>query len=442
MYTVRFRVYVASHDSYDVQKDESMSAGELLRDARFARLWAATGVSLVGSQITLLAFPLTAVLALHASASEVAALAAAGTAPFLVFGLPAGVWMERWSLRRLMVLTDLARAVLLAAVPVAFALHALTMMQLYATAFAVGACGVFFDVAALSVLPAIVPPARIAAANSLVEVVRAGAQTSGPALGGLLVHALTAPVAVLADAISYLLSAGLLRRLPDQRVSGASPFRGPLWREVRAGVGFCLRHPYIRLLAGGAAWINFWVEALMAVFLTYAVRELHLSAAAIGVVLAVSNVGYLVGSLLVPRLNVRIGVGPAIVVGVALNAGLVLVAAAPRSQPMPWLVAGFTIFAAGSALWNVNAVSLRQASTDPAMMARMNASNRFLIWGTMPLGAAAGGVLASVLGLGSAMLVAAVALPLVAVPLLRTGLMTVADMPQHPVAVPVTAVSG
>jgi len=341
-----------------------------------------------------------------------------------------------------MVPTDLARAVLLAAVPVAFALHALTMMQLYAAAFAVGVCGVFFDVAALSVLPAIVPPARIAAANSLVEVVRAGAQTSGPALGGLLVHALTAPFAVLADAISYLLSAGLLRRLPDQRVSGASPFRGPLWREVRAGVRFCLRHPYIRLLAGGAAWINFWVEALMAVFLTYAVRDLHLSAAAIGVVLAVSNVGYLLGSLLVPRLNARIGVGPAIVVGVALNAGLVLVAAAPRTQPLPWLVAGFTVFAAGSALWNVNAVSLRQASTDLAMMARMNASNRFLIWGTMPLGAAAGGVLASVLGLGSAMLVAAVALPLVAVPLLRTGLMAVVDMPQHPVAVPVSGVSG
>ena len=396
----------------------------------------------MGSQVTLLAFPLTAVLALHASASEVAALAAVGTAPFLVFGLPAGVWIERWSLRRLMVLTDLARAVLLAAVPVAFALHALTMMQLYAAAFAVGVCGVFFDVAALSVLPAIVPPARIAAANSLVEVVRAGAQTSGPALGGLLVHALTAPFAVLADAISYLLSAGLLRRLPDQRVSGASPFRGPLWREVRAGVRFCLRHPYIRLLAGGAAWINFWVEALMAVFLTYAVRDLHLSAAAIGVVLAVSNVGYLLGSLLVPRLNARIGVGPAIVVGVALNAGLVLVAAAPRTQPLPWLVTGFTVFAAGSALWNVNAVSLRQASTDLAMMARMNASNRFLIWGTMPLGAAAGGVLASVLGLGSAMLVAAVALPLVAVPLLRTGLMAVVDMPQHPVAVPVSAVSG
>jgi MFS family permease len=414
----------------------------LLRDGHFARLWAATGVSLVGSQVTLLAFPLTAVLALHVSASEVAALAAVGTAPFLVFGLPAGVWMERWSLRRLMVVTDLARAVLLAAVPVAFALDALTMAQLYVTAFAVGVCGVFFDVAALSVLPAIVAPARIAAANGMVEVVRAGAQTSGPALGGLLVHALTAPMAVLADALSYLLSAGLLRRLPDLRVTGASPLRGSLFSEVRAGVGFCLRHPYIRLLAGGAAWINFWVEALMAVFLTYGVRDLHLSAAALGVVLAVSNVGYLVGSVLVPRLNARIGVGPAIVVGVALNAGLVLVAVAPRAHPMPWLVAGFTVFAAGSALWNVNAVSLRQASTEPAMMARMNASNRFLIWGTMPLGAAAGGVLAALLGLGPAILLAAVALPLVAVPLLRTGLMTVADMPQQPLAVPARLVSG
>ncbi len=416
-----------------------MSARGLVRDGRFARLWGATGISLLGSQVTLLALPLAALLALHASAAEAAALAAAGTAPFLVFGLPAGVWMERWSLRRLMVLTDVARALLLASVPVAFGTGTLTMAQLYLVAFGVGSCSVFFDVAALSVLPALVPAARIASANSLVEVVRAGAQTSGPAVGGLLVHALTAPVAVLADAVSYLASALLLRGLPELRITGLSPFRGSLLAEVRAGVGFCLRHPHIRVLAAGAAWINFWVEALMAVFLTYAVRDLHLSAAQIGVVLALSNVGYLVGSLLVPRLNARVGVGGTIVVGVVLNAGLLLVALAPRGNATPWLVTGFTVFAVGTALWNVNAVSLRQATTEPAMMARMNASNRFLIWGTMPLGAGAGGVLAGTVGLGPAILVAACALPLVAVPLLRSRLMSVTAMPESPVPLPAAA---
>lgn len=402
-----------------------------MSDGRFVRLATATGVSLVGSQVTLLALPLTAVLALHASAGQVAGLAAAGTAPFLVLGLPAGVWVERWSLRRLMMATDLLRALLLVSVPVAALTATLSVVQLYAVAFGVGACGVFFDVAALSVLPALVPPARIAAANGVLEVSRASAQTSGPAVGGLLVHALTAPVAVLADAVSYAASALLLRGLPDVRVGGQA-VTGPLWREVRAGLGFCLRHPYVRALAGGAAWINFWVEALMAVFLTYAVRGLGLSAATIGVVLAVSNVGYLAGSLLVPRLNALLGVGRTILLGVVLNGGLLLVALAPHARPVPWLVGGFTLFAVASAVWNVDAVSLRQVSTEPAMMARMNAANRFLIWGTMPLGAAAGGVLASALGMRPALVLAAVALPLVVVPLLGSRLRQLATMPETP----------
>ncbi len=208
-----------------------------LADRRFLRLATATGVSLLGSQVTLLALPLTAVLVLHASAGQVAALATAGTAPFLVLGLPAGVWVERWSLRRLMVLTDLRRAALLVSVPVAALVGWLTTLQLYVVAFAVGSCGVFFDVAALSVLPTLVPPARIAAANGALEVARASAQTSGPAVGGVLVHTLTAPIAVLADAASYAVSALLLRRLPDVRVTGVGGrpgARSSLWVEVRA----------------------------------------------------------------------------------------------------------------------------------------------------------------------------------------------------------------
>jgi MFS family permease len=182
--------------------------------------------------------------------------------------------------------------------------------------------------------------------------------------------------------------------------------------------------------------LNFWGHELLAVFVPFAVRKHDQSPAVIGLVLAASNVGYLVGSLLVPRLNAAIGVGPAIVVGVVLHGGLLAVALAPTQTPLPWLVAGFTVQAIGVSLWNVNAVSLRQAGTPEVLLARMNATTRFLLWGAMPLGAAVGGLLATVAGLHSAVLVAAVAVPLVALPLLGSALRTVREMPDRGVDEP------
>ncbi|MFF9409542.1 MFS transporter [Streptomyces anandii] len=407
----------------------------------FRALWAASGVSLVGTQVSVLALPLTALVALHASAGQVALLAAAGTAPFLLLGLPAGAWVDRWSRRTLMVWCDAGRAVLLATLPVAQLAGVLTLVHLYVVALGVGSLSVFFDIASLSVLPTLVEPDQIAPANSRLEVVRAAAQTSGPAAGGALVQALTAPVALAVDAASYAVSALLLRGLPHVPARPAGAVSGGLLAQVRAGLRFCLDHPYVRPLAVGAAWLNFWTEGLLAVFLTYAVRELRLSAAVVGTVLAVAGVGYLAGSMLTPRLNARIGVGPAIVVGAALNAGFVVAACAPRTGTVPWLLLGFTVTAVGVSIWNVNAVSLRQATTEDAMLARMNAANRFLIWGTMPLGAAAGGLLAGQFGLRATVAVCALAAPACALPVLFSPVRKVRAMPQPqppaPVRIPV-----
>jgi MFS family permease len=387
------------------------------------------GVSLFGSEITVLALPLTAVAVLDASAGQVALLAAAGTAPFLLLGLPAGAWVDLWPRRTLMVGCDWARGLLLATVPAAYALGALTLAHLFAVTFAVGALSVFFDVAALSALPALVSRDRLAAANGALESARAVAQTTGPAVGGVLVQVLSAPVAVLADAVSFVLSALLLRGLPPLPAPLRPEVRVPVGRQVAEGLAFCLRHPLIRPLAAGGAWLNFWGHALLAVFVPYAVRELDLSAAVIGLVLAGSNVGYLLGALLVPRLNARIGVGPVIVVGVVLHGGLIAAALAPEGAPVPWLLAGFGVQALGVAMWNVNAVSLRQAATPEPLLARMNATNRFLLWGAMPLGAATGGLLATALGLPAAVLIAALALPCCAAPLLRSALRRVRELP-------------
>ena len=408
----------------------AVAAGRLRWRGGFGRLWGSIAVSLMGTQLSLLALPLTALAALDASASQVALLAAAGTAPFLLFGLPAGSWVDRWSRRGLMVTTDVARAVLLASVPLAWLLDLLTLAQLYLVTFAVGSLSVLFDVAALSVLPALVPRGLIATANGRLEAARAVAQTSGPGLGGVLVQVLTAPLAVVVDALSYVASAVLLRGLPPVPPPDRPAGRESLLRQVTVGLVFCLRHRYIRPLALGAAWMNLWVEAFFAVLITYAVTDLGLSAAMVGVVLAGSNVGYLLGSLLVPRLNAAWGVGATIALGALLQAGYVVAALARTGVPVLWLTLGLAISAAGTALWNVDAVSLRQATTPDAMLARMNASNRFLIWGTMPLGAALGAWLASAVGLADTVLLAAVLAPTSALPVLFSAVRAVVSMPE------------
>jgi MFS family permease len=359
----------------------------------------------------------------------VALLAAAGTAPFLLFGLPAGAWVDRWSRRGVMVTTDVVRGLLLGSVPLAWALGILSLAQLYAVAFGIGTLSVFFDVASLSVLPALVPRRQIAAANGRLEAARAVAQTSGPGLGGVLVQLLTAPLAVVVDAVSYLASAFLLRGLPHVPPPARPAVRERLVEQVTAGLRFCLAHRYIRPLAVGAAWMNFWVEALLAVLVTYAVRDLDLSAATVGLVLAGSNVGYLLGSMLVPRLNSVLGVGRSIVLGAALQAGFVVAALASTGLPALWLTLGLSVSAAGTGIWNVDAVSLRQATTPAPMLARMNASNRFLIWGTMPLGAAAGAALADALGLQSTVLLCALLAPTSALPVLFSSVRRVRTMP-------------
>jgi hypothetical protein len=331
-----------------------------------------------------------------------------------------------------MILADLARAALLASVPLAFAAGSLTLIHLYVVAAGIGALSVPFDVASLSVLPALVAPERIAATNVKLEATRAVAETGGPALGGALVQAVTAPIALVVDAASYLVSALLLRRLPALPAQAPAGAREPLLTQIRAGIRFCLTHRYIRPLAVAAAWMNFWTQALLAVFITYAVLQLHLPAAAVGVVLGVANLGYLAGSLVVPWLNRRIGLGLAIAVGVALHGAYLLAALAPAAHPLPWLIAGFMVAAAGQGIWNVDAVSLRQTVTPGPMLARMNATNRFLIWGTMPLGAATGGLLAAITDLHTTVTIAAAAIPLATAAVLLSAVRQLRTMPTTP----------
>ncbi|MFF4582468.1 MFS transporter [Streptomyces sp. NPDC001389] len=409
-----------------------MRLHQVWHNGGFRRLWASVGVSVAGTHVTTLALPLTALGALDATPGQVALLSAAGTVPFLLLGLPAGAWVDRWPRRTLMIHCDTIRFLLLATVPVSYLLGGLVLAQLYLVAFGVGAVTVFFDVAALSVLPALVVPEQIPVANGRLEAVRATAQTSGPAVGGALVQVLGAPLAMALDAVSYLVSALLLHGLPELPAPVPRQ-QEKLARQMAIGLRFCLTHPYVRPLALAAAWINLCTEGMLAVFVVHAVDDLRLSAATVGVILAVSNLGYLAGSLATPWLNARIGVGPAIALGAVLNGGFVVAGFAQGTHTVGWLIAGFTITAVGVGVWNVDAVSLRQAATPRELLSRMNATNRFLIWGTMPLGAGAGALLAGAFGPHAAVLVCAVAAPGSVLPIAFSTVRRVRVMPTSPV---------
>jgi MFS family permease len=374
--------------------------GGLWRHADFLRLWAAQTISQFGTQITLLALPLAAIFVLEASAFEVALLGAVEFAPFLFFALPAGVWVDRMRRKPILVIADLARAALLASVPLAHALDALTIWQLYVVGFGTGIGTVFFDVAYQSYLPSLVERTGLVEGNSKLEVSRSGAQLAGPGLAGILVGAIGAPYAILVDAISYVGSAVLLVRIRREEASPKQAEAPSMGREIMEGLRYVLGHRLWRPIAVSIAIANFFNTLAFSIILVYFVRELEMSAQTIGIVLAVSNLGWLAGAVVASRISAWLGVGPTLVASSALfGPSLVLVPAAPGSMPIPFIVAGLILATFGAVVFIVTGLSFMQAVTPDHLLGRLNATRRFIVWGVIPLGSVAGGALASQIGL-------------------------------------------
>ena len=375
--------------------------GGLWRHADFLKLWSAQTVSQFGSQVSQLALPLVAVVVLKASAFEVALLGMFDFLPFLLFALPAGVWVDRLPRRPILVLADLGRALALASIPIVAVSGSLTIGQLYAVGFGVGTLTVFFDVAYQSYLPSLVERDRLVDGNAKLEVSRSAAQVGGPGVAGVLIGAVTAPYAIVADAVSFLGSALLLfgirnRESPEDR----GHERSNLVKELGEGLRYLFGDARWRSIMAYVATVNFFAEVAFSIYFVYAVRRLGLSAGELGLVFSVGNLGWLLGAILGPRLSARFGIGPILVAaGVLSGAPMLLVPLAPRSSAIPFLVASGIVTSLGIVLYNVNAISLMQALTPHRLLGRMNASRRFVVWGTVPFGALAGGVLASQIGL-------------------------------------------
>lgn len=408
----------------------------VIHDPDFRRLWAAETISQFGTQVSLLALPLVAVVLLHASPLEVALLGTIEFLPFILFSLPAGAWIDRLRRRPILILGDLGRAAALASVPVAFVLDALTIWQLYAVGFVAGTLTVLFDVAYQSYLPSLVERHQLVDGNGKLEISRTLAQTAGPAIGGGVIGALTAPIAILLDAISFVVSALFVVAIrkpepePDRHIDEHGRPRGSLATEVKAGLRYVLGNRYLRGIAAATGTSNFFSNIAFATFIVYAVRVLGLDATQIGIVFGLGNIGAIVGALTASRWASALGLGRAIVVSMALTPpGILLVAIAPREAPIPFLVASGFLIGLSAVVYNINQVSFRQAITPRAMQGRMNATMRFIVWGTMPIGSIIGGVIATTVSLPAAIWIGGVGSVLAVVPLLITPVRSLVDMP-------------
>lgn len=412
----------------------------LLFPRDFRLLWIGESVSQFGTWITQTSVPLLAALVLAATPLQMGLLTAAQEAAFLLIGLPAGVWVDRLRRRPLMLGADLGRAALLLSVPIAWWLGVLTIWQLIVVGLLVGVLTVFFDLAYQSYLPTLVGREHLVEGNSKLQASLSVAMVSGPALGGGLTQLVGAANAVLADALSYLVSAWCLWRIRTVEPTPERVARPGLVPEIVEGLRFVFGNRSLRGTVGATGAWNFFNNIVTVVVILLLTRDLHLAPGLVGLLMASYGVGGVLGALTAGRIAVRIGQARTIWVSLVVTApGLLLVPLAEPGWrlalfPIGYLVAGF-----GAVVYNVAQVSFRQAICPDRLLGRMNASVRFVVWGTLPLGGLAGGALGQLIGVRETVWVGAIGTALAPVFVLCSPLRRLRDLPSEPATVPVPA---
>ena len=408
-------------------------SGPLWQHPDFLKLWTGQTLSEFGSQVSQLAIPAVAVLTLKSTPFQVAALATVEFLPFLLFTLPAGVWVDRWRRRWILIAGDLGRAVLLASIPVAYAIGHLTLLQLYIVGFAVGVHTVFFAVAYQSYLPQLVDRETLIEGNSKLQMTVAGAGIVGPGMTGGLIGLVTAPYAILVDAVSFVVSGGFTASIKKREELPAATERRNLLVELKEGLNYVTRHRLLFPQAISTGSSNFATNILFSVYTFYAYRQLGLTPALLGLTGSIAAVGWLAGSASAGKLREKLGVNGATILGASLTGpACLLVPLAPHGHAaIPFLAASGAIMGFGAVVYNIQQVSLRQAITPERLLGRMNASIRFLVWGTIPLGSLVGGALATAFSVRTALFVGACLGFSSIIPILFSPLRTLRDFPDQ-----------
>ncbi len=406
-----------------------MIGGGLWRNPEFLKLWLGSTISTIGSQVTVLALPLTAVLIFKAGPAETGLLTAAGIAPTFLFGLPAGAWIDRLPRRNIRIAADLASTVIVGSVPVAALANVLTFQHLYVAAFLAGIAAVFRRLSISAMLPALVGRENLIEANSKTVASFSIAQIAGPSLAGVLVQLLSAPIALVADAITFLISAvlGAQIRLTETISStrGAS-----LWHEVVEGLVWLRGEPILFRLTLSIGLANLAWYGVQAIIVVYATRDLGLSPAMLGVSLGMIGPFSLLGALVAGAMARRFGLGLTMVLsltGETLSRFILLSAGGPPIVAAIWLAVGQALFGFIAPLWDVNSNSLRQSATPERLLGRVSAASTFVGVGMAPIGALLAGWIGELAGSRMALLETALVTVIALAILVRSPVPTLRD---------------
>ncbi|PWC06840.1 MFS transporter [Mycetocola zhujimingii] len=397
-----------------------MTDAPLFRSRDFRLLLIGQTTSQLGSQVSGVAIPLLAVLTLDASPIELGLVTASSTLAFALIGLPAGAWLDRWVKLPVLVASDIARALLLATIPLAALVGILNITHLVVVSLLTGFARVFFDVGYQSYLPVVLGKDRVLAGNSSMEAIRASGQVIGPGLGGGLVGVIGAANVVLTQAVTFAVSAVCLLAIRTREAPiPVHPDRPRLGAQIREGLVFVAHNRILRATALASAAGNFSFAIASAVTFIFASRTLELSPLAIGVIVSVGSVSAMIGAAFTPRISRRVGSVRIIWLSLAVTGPFALLT--PLSQP-GWLVllaaVGMSVGELGQIIYAVTNVSLRQRLCPDAMLSRVNATMRVLIMGLFPLGALVGGVLGELIGLRGTLFVAGGLMVLSPIPLM------------------------
>jgi MFS family permease len=386
----------------------------VMHNRDFVKVWVGESISLTGTEVTQFALPLIAILTLKVSTFQVGLLNATRYAPVVVISLFAGVWLDRRRRRPILLTCSLINAVLIGLIPLAYELHFLSMGLLYALCLTVGTVTVLFDVGALSLIPCIVEERHLAESNSMIQTSTAMAGIVGPGLAGFLVGILGAPVALVADAASYVCSALGLGSIKRPEPEPEKPEVRPSVRsDIHEGLRAVWGTPLLMGLLTQSATFNFFQNGFITIFMVYGIRYLHLTPFRLGLVVSGIAVGGVFGAMYANRIRERIGFGHTVWLATVVSAVCPLLLLIPKGHGFLTVVVlafieavfGFCLLA-----FNVNTVTVRQRITPKRLLGRMNASYRMILFGTGPIGAVLGGWLGSVVGLRTGLIIAAISL--------------------------------
>lgn len=395
-------------------------------------LLVSVAASQIGLQIAYFSVSIIAVVVLDLSEAQIGVLNAMDQIALVLFGLLVGAWVDRMRRKPIVVVSEALRALLMLSIPVAWMLDALAAWQLYAVMFLLGLVSVFFDVAQGSYIPMLIDNDRLTGANSHIQGIRSASDTGGPLAAGPLVALLTAPVAVAVAVASFAVSAFSMWRIRFQEADPVRPEQPNLRAEIAQGVKFIVKDPIVRTVAFSSAWCNLSVGAFQAMLVVFLIRDTGQTSAVVGLILAGSGLGGVLGAMLVGKISAKAGMGRTALVALALSGpGMAVVAMSGPGWGAVGAFFGQMLYVAAIVAFNVNVVSYRQAITPDPIQGRVNATQRVISWGTVAVGSILGGFAGEAIGARSVLYIAAGMLFAGCLVLLKSPIRTLKELPEE-----------